>query len=102
MNYPGGGVALDPHQGVDVDAIEKACRKYLNADSDPESSLNVVSNDTGDPFEFDVAIEVFAQSKVSYVWNCAPSKSWAEFSRKNETPSAVMRGAMRGALRRRR
>ena len=63
-NYPRGGVSLDPDQQVGVDAIETACREHLNADSDPGSYLYLVSNDTGDPFEFDVSIEVFMQPMV--------------------------------------
>ncbi|WP_093166906.1 hypothetical protein [Variovorax sp. YR216] len=71
MKHPGGGLALDPDQGVNVDRIEQACRDYVGDDPDPKSHLLIVSNDTGNPFDVDGAIELFPQRKVwcRLVWN---------------------------------
>ena len=64
FNYPSGGVALDPEQ-VDIrSSIETRCRTYLSDVSDADFYVSFVSNDTGDPFKFHLAIELFAHPIV--------------------------------------
>ena len=64
FSYPSGGVTLDPDQRVGVGDIEAQCRKFLSTEPEDGSHLVFVSNDSGDPFEYDFAVELRAHPTV--------------------------------------
>jgi len=64
-SFPSGGIPLERDRATVIEGIEQACREYLEQDSDDTESLVFVSDDTGDPFVFEMAIEMVAQPRVS-------------------------------------
>jgi TIR domain-containing protein len=88
-NLPTGGVALDPDQQVGADDIETQCREYLSAMPDTDSYLVFVSNDTDDPFKYDVAVELLAHPTV---WCRLQPQKRTRDRRKLERTIAKLRG----------
>lgn len=64
FNYPSGGVALDPEQVDVIRSIETRCRTFLSGVSEAGFYVSFASNNTGDPFTFDLGVELFAHPSV--------------------------------------
>ena len=64
FGYPGGGVPLDREQQMGVEEIADACRSHFKGRYEDDDALVFLSADTGDPFEYELSIEVMVRPTV--------------------------------------